>query len=193
MGKIIVITNVTLDGVMQAPMRPDEDVRGSFTHGGWAAPFAAMQRAGEAFANLGAFLFGRRTYEDFYSVWPKRTESPFTPILTNTPKYVVSSTLHEPLPWSNSILVGGDAMQALSRLRADHSRDFVVFGSGVLVQSLVRACLVDEFVVLTHPLVLGAGRRLFQEASPRSELALRHSKSTNNGVVIATYAVKTGP
>ena len=121
MGKVIVITNLTLDGVMQAPGRPDEDTRGGFQHGGWAAPFAAMQHAGEAFANLGGFLFGRRTYEDFYAVWPQRTGSPFTAVLNNTPKYVASTTLKAPLAWSHSTLLTGDAMKAVSRLRGEQA------------------------------------------------------------------------
>src|SRR5215207_9269785 len=94
MGRIIVFTNLTLDGVMQAPGRPDEDRRGGFAHGGWAAPFAAMTEAGEAFATSPALLFGRRTYEDFYAFWPKQTDNnPFTEILNNIQKFVASRTL----------------------------------------------------------------------------------------------------
>ena len=93
MGRVVVITNLTLDGVMQAPGRPDEDTRGGFKHGGWAVPFGAMMQAGEAFANMGGFLFGRRTYEDFYTVWPNRTDNPFTGILNSMQKYVASTTL----------------------------------------------------------------------------------------------------
>src|SRR5437667_463840 len=84
-------SNLTLDGVMQAPGRPDEDTRGGFKHGGWGAPYAAMTSAGEVMANVGSVLFGRRTYEDFYSVWPKRTESPFSKFFDNIPKYVAST------------------------------------------------------------------------------------------------------
>jgi dihydrofolate reductase len=105
--KVVVFVNLTLDGVMQAPGRPDEDTRGGFEHGGWAAPYAAMASAGEAMSNVGAMLFGRRTYEDFYSVWPKRTDSPYSAFLDNIPKYVASTTLKEPLPWKNSTLLKG--------------------------------------------------------------------------------------
>src|SRR5258708_24027062 len=110
MSKVIVFTNLTLDGVMQAPGRPDEDRRGGFEHGGWATPYAAMlEAAGENMANTGALLFGRRTYEDFYAVWPNRTDNPLTAVLDNNQKYVASTTLEEALPWRNSTLLNGDA------------------------------------------------------------------------------------
>ena len=189
MGKIIVITNVTLDGVMQAPGHSDEDPRGGFEHGGWAAPFAAMQQpeAGAAFANMGALLFGRLTYERFYAFWPNQTDSPFTELLNNIPKYVASTTLDEPLPWSNSTLIKRDVAKALEKLKAKQDRDFVVFGSGVLVQSLMRWGLVDDYVLLIHPLVLGSGRRLFPTDGASAALTLRDCKATTNGVVVATY------
>src|SRR3954453_2471030 len=104
MAKIIVFTNQTLDGVMQAPARPDEDTRDGFDQGGWATPYGAMQEAGDVLANVGAVLFGRWTYESFYSVWPKRTESPFSSYFNNIQKYVASKTLAEPLAWMNSTL-----------------------------------------------------------------------------------------
>jgi dihydrofolate reductase len=105
MAIVTVFVNLTLDGVMQGPARPDEDTRGDFKHGSWAAPFSAMESAGEAMANVGAILLGRRTYEDFYSVWPKRTDSPHSAFLDNIQKYVASTRLHEPLPWKNSTLL----------------------------------------------------------------------------------------
>src|SRR5216117_1717512 len=128
MGWVNVVTNLTLDGVMQAPGRPDEDTRGDFKHGGWAAPFAAMMQAGEAFANLGGFLFGRRTYEDFAKVWPDRTDNPFTHVLNLTQKYVVSTTLRQAaLPWIHSTLLTGDPIKAVSNLKKELDRDLVVF------------------------------------------------------------------
>src|ERR1700704_2970906 len=102
MRKIVVTNSLTLDGVMQAPGRPDEDRRGGFEYGGWAAPYAAMAQAGESMATTGGLLLGRRTYEDFYAVWPKRKESPFSAMLDNMQKYVTSRTLKEPLAWQNS-------------------------------------------------------------------------------------------
>jgi len=189
MGKVIVVTNLTLDGVMQAPGHADEDPRGDFQYGGWAAPFAAMQQpeAASAFVDLGAFLFGRVTYARFAAFWPNQPNNPFTEVLTNTPKYVVSTTLQEPLPWSNSVLIQGDIAGALEALKAKEEKNFVVFGSGVLVQSLMRWNLVDEFILLIHPLTLGTGRRLFAEDGIRTNLKLRDVKATATGVVVATY------
>jgi dihydrofolate reductase len=188
MGKLIVITNLSLDGVMQAPGRPDEDTRDSFKHGGWAVPYAAMSHAGEAFANLGAFLFGRRTYQDFYGFWPKQTDgNPFSDILNNVPKYVVSRTLSEPLPWSNSQLLTGDASQAVAALKRDLEKNIIVFGSGKLLGSLIGGGVIDEFVLLIHPLVLGSGRRLFEGEGQRFPMELRGSKTTDKGIVISTY------
>lgn len=110
MSKIIVFTNLTLDGVMQAPGRIDEDPRDGFEHGGWATPFAVMSssEAGESVPHFGALLLGRRTYEGLYDYWPKQTGNPMTEMLNNMPKYVASTTLQEPLPWINSTLLKGD-------------------------------------------------------------------------------------
>ena len=187
MSKVIVFMNLTLDGVMQAPGRPDEDRRGGFEHGGWAMPYATMEAAEESMAYTGALLLGRRTYEDFYTVWPNRTDNPFTAVLNNTQKYVASTTLSEPLPWSNSTLLRGDAAEAVARLKEEGGKDLVVLGSGELVQSLMRRNLVDEYVLLIHPLVLGSGRRLFADGGAFAALRLVATSTTNNGVVIATY------
>jgi len=187
MSKVVVFTNLTLDGVMQAPGRPDEDRRGDFEHGGWATPYATMEAAEESMAYTGALLLGRRTYEDFYAVWPNRTDNPFTPVLNNTQKYVASTTLEEPLPWSNSTLLKGDAAEAVARLKEELGKDLVILGSGELVQSLMRRNLVDEYVLLIHPLVLGSGRRLFADGGAFAALRLVGTKTTTTGVVIATY------
>lgn len=187
MSKITVFTNLTLDGVMQAPGRPDEDTRDSFEHGGWAAPYGAMQDAGDVLSFTEALLFGRRTYEDFYSFWPNQKDNPFTEVLNNVQKYVASTTLEEPLPWSNSTLLKGDATKTVSSLKKEQDRDLLIFGSGVLVQSLMKANLVDEFVLLIHPLILGSGRRLFPDGGAFASLNLHDSKTTSKGVVIATY------
>jgi dihydrofolate reductase len=191
MSKVVVFTSLTLDGVMQAPGRPDEDRRGGFGHGGWATPYADPvlgSVAGESMATTGALLFGRRTYEDFYAYWPHQPEpNPFTAVLNNTRKYVASRTLEEPLRWRNSTLLKGDAAEAVAALREQPGKDVVVLGSGVLVQSLMRRDLVDEYVLLIHPLVLGTGRRLFAEGSPTAALRLVDTKTTTTGVVVATY------
>ena len=187
MSKVVVLTNLTLDGVMQGPARPDEDRRGGFEHGGWAAPYAAMEATGNNFASAGALLFGRRTYENFYAVWPKQTNSPYTEFLNNIPKYVASTTLKEPLPWSNSTLLKGDAAQAVSQLKQQPGKDLLIMGSGELIQSLMRANLIDDYVLLIHPLVLGSGRRLFPDGGAAATLRLAATSTTDKGVVIATY------
>jgi len=191
MGKVVAFTSVTLDGVMQAPARRDEDTRGGFEHGGWATPYADSvmgSASAESGSSAGALLFGRRTYEDFYAVWPKRTDdNRFTPVLNNTQKYVASTTLKDPLPWMNSTLLTGEMPQAVARLKADMKKDLVVLGSGTLLQSLMRYQLVDEYILLIHPLVLGSGRRLFPDGGAAATLRLVDSKATTTGVLIATY------
>jgi len=187
MGKIIVFTNLTLDGVMQAPGSPDEDRRGGFTHGGWAAPFGAMQEAGEAFAISPAMLFGRRTYESLHAAWANRTDNPFTEMLDNAQKFVASRTLQEPLPWINSTLLKGDIAEAVAKLKQQIDKDLLIMGSGELIQSLMRHNLVNTYLLLIHPLVLGAGRRLFAEGGPAATLRLVDTKTTAKGVVVATY------
>ena len=187
MRKVIMFTNLTLDGVMQAPGRPDEDKRGGFPYGGWAAPYAAMTQAGGDMSDVAPLLMGRRTYEDFYSFWPKQKDNPFTEILNKAEKYVASTTLKEPLPWSNSTLLKGDVAKAITQLKDEPGKDFLVMGSGELVQTLMKHNLVDQYILLIHPLVLGTGRRLFKDGSAYSTLQLVESKTTPNGVVIATY------
>jgi dihydrofolate reductase len=158
---------------------------------GWAASYADPimgKAAGESMATTDALLFGRRTYEDFYSVWPKRTDdNPFTEVLNNTQKYIASTTLTEPLPWINSTLLMGDATEAVAKLRKKAGKDIVVLGSGELVKSLMRRNLVDEYVLQIHPLVLGSGRRLFNDGDSFAALELVDTKTTTTGVVIATY------
>jgi dihydrofolate reductase len=189
MGNIIVFTNLTLNGVMQAPGRQDEDLRGGFQHGGWATPYAAMQSpaVGEHLANFGALLLGRRTYADFYAFWPKQTNNPFTDVLNNMPKYVASTTLTEPLAWVNSTLLKGDVPAALTTLKAQLNTDLVVMGSGRLIQTLMKHNLVDRYVLLIHPLVVGAGRQLFPDGGASAALRLINAKMTDTGVVVAAY------
>jgi dihydrofolate reductase len=191
MSNVVVFTHLTLDGVMQAPARPDEDLRGGFEHGGWAPPYSdsvMASVAAEGMARDGALLLGRRTYEDFAAVWPNRTEdNPFTEVLNNRQKYVASTTLEEPLSWRNSTLLKGDAAEAVARLKEQPGPDLVVLGSGQLVQSLMRRNLVDQYVLLIHPLVLGSGRRLFTDGGAFAALRLVDTRTTTTGVVIATY------
>lgn len=191
MRRVVVFTSLSLDGVMQAPGRPDEDRRGGFEHGGWATPYADPvigSVAAEGMSKGAELLFGRRTYQDFAAIWPSMPEpNPFTAVLNNSQKYVASTTLKEPLPWINSTLLKGDAGLAVARLKQEPGNDLVVLGSGELVQSLMRHNLVDEYVLLIHPLILGSGRRLFTDGSAYSALRLVDTKTATTGVVIATY------
>jgi dihydrofolate reductase len=190
MGKITVTNHVSLDGVMQAPGRADEDPRGGFEHGGWAARNTdeVMGRAmGEGMARGGPLLFGRRTYQDFYAYWPKQSGNPYTEVLDRARKYVVSTTLSEPLPWSNSTLLVGEVAESVGALKRESEEDIGVLGSGELVRSLQGHGLVDRYVLMIHPLVLGRGRRLFADEGAYARLRLTDNVTTTTGVVIATY------
>jgi dihydrofolate reductase len=187
--KIYVFLNLTLDGVMQGPAGPDEDPRGGFQKGGWAAPYGAMQSeaARESLPQAGALLFGRWTYENFYGFWPKQTNNPFTEMLNNMQKVVVSRTLEAPLPWVNSTLLRGEAAETVASLKTQPGPDLLLMGSGDLVRTLMKHNLVDLYVLLIHPLILGAGRRLFPDSSACAALQLVDAKKTHNGVVVASY------
>jgi dihydrofolate reductase len=190
MRQLVVIEHLTLDGVMQAPGRPDEDTRDGFAHGGWAIPdndevMGKVMAEGMARAG-GSLLFGRRTYEDFYGFWPQQKDNPYTDVLNNVEKYVVSRTLTEPLPWSNSILLEGDAAETVKELKEQPGPNLGVMGSGELVGSLIRRQLVDEYLLMIHPRILGSGRRLFPDGVS-SALHLVESVTTTTGVLIATY------
>jgi dihydrofolate reductase len=193
--RVVVTEHLTLDGVMQAPGSPDEDTRGGFRHGGWAMPNndEVMARVlGEGMAKGGPLLFGRRTYEGFYGYWPHQQDNPFTEVLNNVQKYVASTTLTEPLSWGNSTLLEGDAAEAVARLKRQAGEDIGVLGSGELVRSLMRHGLIDRYVLLIHPLVLGSGRRLFPDGVATT-LRLVDSVTTTTGVVIATYQPASAP
>ncbi len=193
MGRIVVMNHVTLDGVMQGPGRADEDTRGGFTQGGWGhrsvTPDDAVGKAmGERMAaggGLAGWLFGRRTYEDLLASWNAQG-GPFKDALNNSPKYVASTTLKEPLPWPNSTLLRGDIVDALRALKAQSGGVLAIMGSGVLIGSLMAANLIDEYLLMIHPLVLGTGRRLFP-GGVQVSLRLTDCVTTATGVVIATY------
>lgn len=188
MGKVVVINSVTLDGVMQAPGRPDEDTRGGFAHGGWAIPGsddAMVAKIGERMGADRAFLFGRRTYEDLLTSW-NRQGGPFKDALNKTPKYVASRSSARRLEWPNSTLLAGDAAAAVGKLSQESRSNLVIMGSGELIGSLMAADLIDEYVLIIHPLVLGTGRRLFPE-EVHASLRLIDSVATTRGVLIATY------
>lgn len=186
------MNHVTLDGVMQGPGREDEDTRGGFVHGGWAQAGndEVMGRVlGERMAQSGsALLLGRRTYEDLLSFWNAQLDSPFTPALNNAPKYVASRTLSEPLPWPNSTLMKGEAADAAAALKSEQPDvSFGIMGSRTLIHTLMARNLIDEWLLMIHPLVLGDGLRLFDTGAPKAQLTLVDSVVTTTGVIMATY------
>ncbi|WP_329484547.1 dihydrofolate reductase family protein [Kribbella sp. NBC_01484] len=186
MGEITVVCSLTLDGVMQGPGRVDEDVRGGFQYGGWGTPYSedSMGRVLQRRAGVqGGMLLGRRTYEDFAGFWPKQEDNPYTDALNKQQKYVVSSTLTDP-DWVNTHVIGLDGV---AKLKSE--QNLIVLGSGELVRSIPE--LIDVYILLIHPLVLGTGRHLF--GNLHQPLTLTHSETTTTGVVIAEYKPGTVP
>ena len=187
------MNHMSLDGVMQGPGRPDEDTRDGFTQGGWghrsaSAGDAAAKAMGERMAaggGLAGWLFGRWTYQELLRHWNAQG-GPFKDALNNSPKYVVSATLAAPLPWPNSTLLCGNVADAVRALKARTNGVLAIMGSGELIGSLMAADLIDEYLLMVHPLVLGNGRRLFPEKMS-VPLRLIGSVTTPSGVLIATY------
>jgi dihydrofolate reductase len=192
MGELVVVENVTLDGVMQAPGGEDEETRGGFRHGGWARPYAdhvMSETMGKGVSDEGVMLFGRRTYEQFYGFWSRQTDgNPYTEVLNRKHKYVASRTLAEPLPWENSSLLKTDVLQAVAELKGAVEGHLVVLGSGEFVRSLAKAGLVDVYTLSIHPLALGTGTKLFADGEDAyGTLELVEAVPTTTGVIIATY------
>ncbi len=191
MAKLVVVEQLSLDGVMQAPGGPDEDPSGGFKHGGWAMPYfdeVAGEAVGKSMSETAAFLFGRKTYEIMAAYWPNQPEgNMFADVLNGLPKYVASTTLDEPLAWSGSNLLKGDVAKAVAALKEELDGNIVVLGSGQLARALTEHDLVDEYGLTIHPLVLGPGKRLFDEEGGMRSLILVDSKTTTTGVILATY------
>jgi dihydrofolate reductase len=200
MRKILVSTFISLDGVMQAPGGPQEDPTGGFTFGGWTFPHfdAALGGAmGEIFGRPFDLLLGRKTYEIFAAHWPHVTDpnDPIAGLFNKVTKYVASRS--EPkLSWQNSQWLGDDTVTSLKKLKGEDGPDLLVQGSGDLIQTLWTNGLVDELSVLTFPVVLGDGKRLFGSGTTPSGLRLVKSQSFPTGVIVASYrpdgAVRTG-
>jgi dihydrofolate reductase len=191
MRRILVSEFLTLDGVMQAPGDPNEDRSGGFDHGGWQLAyfddvFGSVMM--EAFAATGGMLLGRLTYENFAAHWPKQpADDPLAATMNGLEKYVVSTTLTEPLAWQNSTLIKGDVAGEVAKLKQGSGKEIQVIGSGELVQDLIRHDLVDAYRLMIHPLVLGTGKRLFRDGTTLTKLRLVDSKPTSTGVLILTY------
>lgn len=199
MGKLTITTFLSLDGVMQAPGAPQEDPSGGFTQGGWTHPFFDAELGGfmvQGFERADAFLLGRGTYQIFAGHWPRVTD-PTDGIagpLNRLPKHVASRTL-DAVDWAGSSLVR-DVLAEVPRLKARYARELQVHGSPGLAQTLLAAGLVDELHVITFPVILGGGKRLFNPGAAPSSLQLFASRITPNGVAVLSYrrtgAVKQG-
>lgn len=191
MRRITVTNNISLDGVMQAPMSPEEDTRGGFTYGGWALGANADPELGaemaKGMAKTGAMLFGHRTYDHMAAYWPHQTDgNPFTEHLDRTEKYVVTRHPSLELDWQHSTVVAGDAVQTVAELKATDGGDLGVLGSGELVRALANAGLIDEYVLIIHPVLLGIGQRMFDGV--HQELRLLSSMTTGTGITLVRYA-----
>jgi dihydrofolate reductase len=190
MGKLVVGTFVSVDGVMQAPGGPDEDREGGFEAGGWSFGYwddTMFQAITELTLRADALLLGRRTYEIFAAHWPRvGDEDPVAAKLNSVPKYVASRTL-ERVDWRNSTLLEGDAGEAVPRLKEDVDGEIQVTGSWRLIQTLLRHDLVDEYRLWVFPVVLGAGKRLFGDGAVPAGLRLTGTTTSTTGVVIHTY------
>jgi dihydrofolate reductase len=197
MGKLVSTIFVTLDGVDQAPGGPQEDTRDGFTQGGWSFPYGDDdfgRFVNDVFQRPGAFLLGRRTYDIFASFWPKVTD-PADPVagkLNALPKYVPSSTLKDP-EWAGTTVLDGDLAKEVTALKEQTDGELQIHGSGALVQSLLALDLIDTVHLLTFPVVLGAGRRLFAEGAVPT--AFRHAggRVTAAGVSIQSYELAGRP
>ncbi len=189
MRKLVAVTQVTLDGVMQAPGGPEEDPSGGFEYGGWSAPHfdeVLGQAAEEAFEKPFDLLLGRRTYEIFAAHWPY-DEGPIADRLNSATKHVASRTLEAPLDWSNSTLLEGDVQTAVPALKEQDGLDIHVLGSSELLRTLLQHGLVDELRLWIFPVVVGRGKRLFAGDSAPAGLELVDSTVSTSGVIAATY------
>jgi dihydrofolate reductase len=196
MSKIIAVTFVTLDGVMQAPGGPKEDISGDFKYGGWTVPYfddflgEVMSKQMKQPFNL---LLGRRTFEIFASYWPQHEAD--WPGINDATKYVISNTLTSN-EWKNSVFIAGDVVDEIKKLKKQNELDLQVYGSSQLIQALLKHDLIDKLWLKIFPITLGAGKRLFGDGVNPAAFKLTDSKISSKGVIIADYErageVKTG-
>lgn len=191
MRKLIVISFLTLDGVMQAPGGKDEDTSGGFQHGGWQMAYEGDSTVIDEMNKAGGFLIGRKTYDLFSRYWPTEGKDIpfFGDLMNNLPKYVASKTLNK-VDWNNSTLLKGDLKEAIIKVKNEPGKDIYIWGSSDLCQTLMRLNVIDEYVLMIHPVVLGSGKRLFKEGSSKQDLELVNSKTTKDGIVVITYKTK---
>lgn len=191
--RIVLSDFMSLDGVVQAPGGPGEDPEGDFSHGGWSMPFFDPDTMGSAIdgamATTGALLFGRRTWQGMAAAWPERAGDPFADRMNEITKYVASRTLsRDDLSWENShLLPADDALGEIRRLRERPGDDLLVMGSPTLARTLVREDLVDEYLLMIEPILLGAGKRIFPDDGRARTLELVSATTAPTGVLICTY------
>jgi dihydrofolate reductase len=189
MRKLTSNTFLTLDGVMQAPGAPDEDRSGGFTHGGWSAGYwddEMGQRMGEYMGKPFDLLLGRRTYEIFAAYWPHATDQAIAEPLNRARKYVASRTLDR-VEWQNSELIQGDVVKAVETLKKGDGPEIQVHGSASLLQTLLKADLIDEIQLMIFPVILGTGKRLFEKVTPKG-FELLDSKTASTGVIMLRFS-----
>ncbi len=187
MRKIIVLSFITLDGVMQAPGGPQEDTGGNFKYGGWSVPYFdefSGNVMGEQMKGPAELLLGRKTFEIFAGYWPDHADG--WPGVNDMTKYVVSNTetKHE---WSNTVFIGGDVVKKITELKKEHGPDLQVHGSGKMIQTLLKHDLVDELWLKIFPLTLGTGKKLFAEGTIPAAFKLEKSSVSPLGVIFANY------
>src|SRR5215216_5453857 len=194
--KLTTNTNVSVDGVMQGLGGPEEDRSGGFERGGWAMPHFDSETAaltGEVYQRADAFLFGRWTYEVFAGSWgANQGDNPISAALNTMPKYVASTTLTDPR-WADTTVLSGDVAAAVGELKAKPGGELQVVGSLSLVRLLLDNDLVDEITLLTYPVVVGQGRRLFPDAGQDTALELVESRATTSGVTMQVYRTAGRP
>jgi dihydrofolate reductase len=199
--KLTTNTNVSVDGVMQGLGGPEEDRSGGFERGGWAMPYFDEETAalvGQVYQRADAFLFGRRTYEIFAGSWgtgswgANQGDNPISVALNTRPKYVASTTLTDP-GWADTTVLSGDVAAAVGELKAKPGGELQVVGSLSVVRLLLENDLVDEITLLTYPVVVGQGRRLFPDSGQDTALELVESRATSNGVIFEVYRTAGRP
>lgn len=191
--QIIVIDFMTLDGVVQAPGGKEEDTDGGFAHGGWSAPYFDPATMGpvldDVMQRTDALLYGRRTWQNMAAAWPDRAGDPFADSMNSLPKYVASRTLTEDdLTWSGSRLLGGDdAVDAIRELREREGNALQLWGSPSLARQLAEQDLVDEYIFMLQPILVGGGKRVFPEDGAARPLKLVSTTTASTGVIVCHY------
>ncbi len=192
--KLMATMMLSLDGVYQGPGGPDEDRRGGFERGGWTAASADAEMLPflvDMFGRADGLLLGRKTWQIWEPYWPKHDDNPFGHIINALPKYVPSTTLKDPT-WQNTHVLSGDVEAAIRELKAKPGRELQVHGSGVLLRWLLERDLVDELNIRLHPIIVGAGLRLFPESGPSHNMEVVESRQLPEGVTILTYRLAGG-